>query len=216
MVKTPKVLVPETSISLANIKPSDVAISLFAAITHNIIVKGSSTYLLAMSFVICSMFFGWSPMGTLVTPGKSTKVKSGQVCEYTFKTIGLSIIFLLVLQTSSVNASIVSLTFTKSVNFVPFLSSKIAHGSPELIWHKRNSNGLRVTTPSPRGKKSRPTIDSNTDDLPELWVPREHIRGNFIYSFTPQSRSWSIKFINLRNFLNKTLSLSSPVSLLMF
>ena len=107
-------------------------------------------------------------MGTLVTPGKSTKVRSGQVFEYTFKTIGLSTIFLFVLHISSVNFSIVSLTFIKSVNFVPFLSSKVAQGSPELIWHKRNSKGLRVTTPSPRGKKSSPTMDSNTDDLPEL------------------------------------------------
>ena len=77
----------------------------------------------------------------------------------------------------------------KSVNLTPFLSSKIAHGSPWLMWHNLNSNGLLVTTPSPRGRKSNPTIDSNTEDLPELCVPNEHIRGNFIYSFTPQSRS---------------------------
>lgn len=29
-------------------------------------------------------------------------------------------------------------------------------------------SGRRVTMPEPRGKKSRPTNDSNTDDLPEL------------------------------------------------
>ena len=133
LVKTPNVLEPVTSISLASINPSEVAISLFAAMTHKIIVKGSSAYLLAISFVICSIFFGWSPIGTLVTPGKSTKVRSGHVCEYTFNTIGLSTIFLFVLHISSVKASMVSLTFIKSVNLVPFLSSKIAHGSPEFI-----------------------------------------------------------------------------------
>ena len=88
---------------------------------------------MAIFFVISSIFFGCFPTGTLVTPGKSTKVKSGHVCEYTFNTIGLSTIFLSSLHTSSVNASIVSLTFIKSVNFCPFLSSKIAQGSPELI-----------------------------------------------------------------------------------
>ena len=62
----------------------------------------------------------------------------------------------------------VSLTLTKSVNLVPFLSSNIAQGSPEFIWHKRSSKGLRVTTPSPLGKKSKPTMDSNTEDFPEL------------------------------------------------
>ena len=58
VTKTPIVLVPVVSISFANLSPSEVAISLFAAITHKIIVKGSSAYLLAISFVICSIFFG--------------------------------------------------------------------------------------------------------------------------------------------------------------
>ena len=80
-VNTPKVLEPPTSISFANLRPSEVAISLFAAITHNIIVRGSLIYLVAISLVICSIFFGCFPTGTLVTPGKSTKVRSGQVCE---------------------------------------------------------------------------------------------------------------------------------------
>ena len=62
----------------------------------------------------------------------------------------------------------VSLTLMKSVNLTPFRSSKTAQGSPEFIWHKRSSNGRRVTTPSPRGKKSKPTIDSKTEDFPEL------------------------------------------------
>ena len=76
--------------------------------------------------------------------------------------MGLSLMFLFDLQTSSVKASMVSLTLMKSVNLTPFRSSKTAQGSPEFIWHKRSSNGLRVTTPSPLGKKSKPTIDSKT------------------------------------------------------
>ena len=128
LVNTPNVLEPVVSISFANFNPSDVAISLFAAMTHKIIVKGSSIYLVAIFLVISSIFLGWFPTGTLVTPGKSTRVRSGHVGEYTFNTIGLSTIFLSVLHTSSVRASIVSLTLIKSVNLTPFLSSKIAHG----------------------------------------------------------------------------------------
>ena len=59
---------------------------------------------------------------------------------------------------------------------------------PNLYEIKESSNGLRVTTPSPLGKKSKPTIDSKTEDFPELCVQREYIRGNLMYSFTPQSR----------------------------
>ena len=32
-------------------------------------------------------------------------------------------------------------------------------------------SGLRVTMPEPRGRKSRPTMFSRTDDLPEDWEP---------------------------------------------
>ena len=128
----------------------------------------------------------------------------------------MSTIFLSSLHTSSVNVSIISLTLLKSVNFCPFLSSKIAHGSPWLIWHKRSSNGLLVTTPSPLGKKSNPTIDSKTDDFPEDCVPKEQIRGNWIYSFTPQSLNWSIRFISLRNFWKRILSSLAAISLDIF
>ena len=80
-VSTPKVLIPSLSISFASFNPSDVAISLFAAITHKIIVRGSSIYLLAIFFVISSIFSGCLPTGTLVIPGKSIIVKSGHVLE---------------------------------------------------------------------------------------------------------------------------------------
>jgi len=76
-------------------------------------------------------------------------------------------IFLLLPHTLSVRKSIVDLTSAKSVNFLFGTSSNLAHGTIySLVWFKRNSNGLLVTTPSPLGKKSSPTIDSNTDDFP--------------------------------------------------
>lgn len=58
----------------------------------------------------------------------------------------------------------------KFVNLVPFLSSNITHDCLKLIWHNGNSKGLRVATTSPRGKKSKPAIDSKTDDLSDLCV----------------------------------------------
>ena len=75
--------------------------------------------------------------------------------------------FLLLPHTLSVRKSIVDLTSAKSVNFLFGTSSNLAHGTIySLAWFKRNSKGLLVTTPSPLGKKSSPTIDSNTDDFP--------------------------------------------------
>jgi len=41
-------------------------------------------------------------------------------------------------------------------------------------------NLLRILT-SPLGKKSKPTIDSNTDDFPADYVPSTQILGNLIY-----------------------------------
>lgn len=73
------VLTPLGSSFLAINRASDVVISALAATTHNIMVEGSSQYLLAMLVVTSSIFFGWPSMGILVIPGKSTNVKSGQV-----------------------------------------------------------------------------------------------------------------------------------------
>lgn len=44
------------------------------------------------------MFFGWSPTGIDVIPGKSTTVRLGQWGEKIFKTIGMSTIFCFPLQ----------------------------------------------------------------------------------------------------------------------
>jgi hypothetical protein len=39
-------------------------------------------------------------------------------------------------------------------------------------------SGLRVTIPLPRGRKSRPTIFSRTDDFPEDCEPTTTLRGS--------------------------------------
>lgn len=77
--------------------------------------------------------------------------------------------FLLVPQTLSVKNSIVLFTSLKSVNYLFGTSSNFAHGWIfSEAWLSLSSNGLLVTTPSPRGKKSKPTILSRTLDLPAL------------------------------------------------
>ena len=99
-------------------------------------VRGSPTYLCAIALVIYSILSGQSDpdIGILVIPGRSTKVRSGHVWENTDKTIGLSMIFLLVPQILSVKKSIVSLTSAKLVNFLFGTSSNLAQGSyPSLV-----------------------------------------------------------------------------------
>ena len=64
-------------------------------------------------------------------PGKSTKVRSGQVFEKIVNTIGLSMIFLLLPHTLSVRNSMVDLTSLKSVNFLFGTSSNLAHYTSE-------------------------------------------------------------------------------------
>ena len=91
-------------------------------------------------------------------------------------------IFLLLPQIFSVKKSIVLFTSLKSVNFLFGTSSNLAHGTIfSLEWFNLSSNGLLVTTPSPRGKKSSPTIDSSTDDLPADYPPNIAILGSLIY-----------------------------------
>ena len=108
LVRTPIVLNPLGSSSLAIYNPSDVEISALADITQSMIVLGSETYLVAMDLVIYSILFGWSEpaSGILVIPGKSTRVRSGQVCENIFNTIGLSTIPFFAPATLSVNTLI--------------------------------------------------------------------------------------------------------------
>lgn len=59
---------------------------------------------------------------------------------------------------------------------------KILRGS---VWTSLNYKGLRVTTPEPRGKKSKPTIFSKSELLPLDWVPKTAILGREIYLSRP-------------------------------
>lgn len=73
--------------------------------------------------------------------------------------------------------------------------SNTAHGfmsSFPASWTNRISKGLLVTTPSPLGRKSSPTMDSSKELFPLLWVPKTAIRGKFMNSWSPTSRSSSI------------------------
>jgi hypothetical protein len=100
--------------------------------------------------------------------------------------------FLLLPQTLSVRNSMVYLTSAKSVNFLFGTSSNLAHGSSSpCTWLRRSSHGLLVTTPSPLGRKSRPTMDSRTDDLPADYPPSIAILGSLINYYRPTSRSSS-------------------------
>ena len=129
-VITPIVLSPFGSHSLANFRPSEVDKSWLAGITQRIIVLGSMQYLLAIYVVIFSTSF-WPFTSILVIPGKSIIVKSGQSTENTFSLMGSSTIFDYVPAISSVNFWMLSLTWVKSVYFLPSLSpSNIAYGLP--------------------------------------------------------------------------------------
>ena len=92
LVNTAIVRRPLGSAYLASCKPSEVDISAFAGITVRMIVLGSSIYLLAISLVIFSIFSFCPLMGIRVMPGKSIRVRSGQLDENIVKRIGLSTI----------------------------------------------------------------------------------------------------------------------------
>lgn len=81
----------------------------------------------------------------------------------------------------SVYASIVVLISSKLKYFFYLSSSGNTPYGFEvglLTWTILNSSGLLVTTPEPLGKKSRPTMFSKSDDLPDDWVPKTAILGN--------------------------------------
>jgi hypothetical protein len=65
-----------------------------AGITQRIIDLLSLAYLITIFFVISYMFFGCSPTGIEVIPGKSIMVRFGHVEEKMFKTIGTSFMIL--------------------------------------------------------------------------------------------------------------------------
>ena len=63
-----------------------------------------------------------------------------------------------------------------------------------------SSKGLRVTTPLPLGKKSKPTILSNNELLPDDWVPTTQILGSYIYFYSPTSFNSSTILISFLKF----------------
>lgn len=112
-------------------------------------------------------------------------VRSGQSIEKIFNFIGSSTMFAPFPATSSVSFSMCFLTSLKSEYFLPSLSfSKIAYGFPYALLGskctKRSSRGRLVTTPEPRGRKSRPTIFSKSELFPLDCVPKTAILGREI------------------------------------
>ena len=73
-VNTPIVLNPSGSTSRANFSPSELAKSVFAAVTAKMIHDGFEMNLRTISLICFSISFGWSPTGTFVKPGRSTRV----------------------------------------------------------------------------------------------------------------------------------------------
>ena len=78
---------PSGSTSLANLSASEVARSVLAAVTARMILLGLEMYCRHMSLICTSMSSGWSPTGTFVKPGKSTRVRLSTRGEKTFRWI---------------------------------------------------------------------------------------------------------------------------------
>ncbi|KAH3682056.1 hypothetical protein WICPIJ_006976 [Wickerhamomyces pijperi] len=69
------VLEPSGSTSLASFNPSELAKSWLAPLTERMMAFGLEMNFKIISLICFSMSLGWSPTGTLVRPGKSTRVK---------------------------------------------------------------------------------------------------------------------------------------------
>lgn len=123
---------------------------------------------------------------TFVKPGRSTSVKLRTCGEYILRLMGDRLIPLLLPAILAVSFSISRFTSWKSVNLRFGIWWNSAHsgcvatlaavwGSEELsspgTLISCRMSGLRVTIPLPRGRKSRPTIFSRTEDLPEDCEP---------------------------------------------
>ena len=87
-VNTPIVLVPSGSTSLASFNPSEFAKSVFAAVTARMMQAGLEMYFKSISRICFSMSRGWSPTGTFVKPGKSTRVSVSTLGEKIRRLIG--------------------------------------------------------------------------------------------------------------------------------
>ena len=82
------VYIPSGSTSFANFNDSDVAMSVLAAVKARMIQFGLPIYCVHKSLICISMSEGWSPTGTLVIPGRSTRVRLSTLGEYILRLIG--------------------------------------------------------------------------------------------------------------------------------
>jgi len=90
-VITPIVRSPFGSTSLANYKASEFARSVLAGVNARINAFSGLMYFKISRLIWLSMSLAWSLIGTLVRPGKSTKVKSIKFSEYMVREIALSV-----------------------------------------------------------------------------------------------------------------------------
>ena len=129
LVRTPIVLVPSGSTSRANFSPSEFAKSVLAAVTARMIHAGLEMYFNNMSRICFSISLGWSPTGTFVKPGRSTRVRVRTFGEKILRLIGNGDMpaFLPVL--ASVSRTISSRIFEKSKNFSPGRCRNSPHSS---------------------------------------------------------------------------------------
>jgi hypothetical protein len=128
-----------------------------------------------MSLICRSISLGWSPTGTLVKPGKSTKVSVRTLGEYIRKLIGAGEIPTLRPALASVSFTISSRILLKSKNFWPGRWRNSPHSSTFAcesvlpcrslsdtpfvcnlagigLWMSWRTRGRRVTIPAPRGR----------------------------------------------------------------
>jgi hypothetical protein len=89
LVKTPIVLVPSGSTSRAIFRPSELAKSVFAPVTARMMALGLEMNRMSMSRICFSISRGWSPTGTLVRPGRSTRVRVRTLGEKIRRLMGL-------------------------------------------------------------------------------------------------------------------------------
>ena len=88
LVSTPIVLWPSGSTSLASFKPSELARSTLAAVTANMIALAFWICFRTISLICFSISLGWSPTGTFVRPGRSTRVRVRTLGEYIRRLMG--------------------------------------------------------------------------------------------------------------------------------
>ena len=163
-MRTPMVLVPSGSTSRANFNPSELAKSVFAAVTARIMHAGLDIYFISMSLICFSISRGWSPTGTFVRPGRSTSVRVRTLGENIRRLIGCGEIPAFLPVFASVSLTISSLILLKSNSFCPGRcknsphSSGLAALSPDLstpfIWAERRDQ----RTKKGKQKDERPVL----------------------------------------------------------